>query len=72
MKTQKVMMDGKEIEIVLELSDEEKDDTFLIDDINSNGLLEDTLDLEEILGKTKELNDTLENTRKINIGEVNE
>ena len=72
MKTQKVMMDGKEIEIILELSAEEKDDTILIDNIDSDDLLEDTLDLEEILGNTKRLNDELENTRKINVGEVNE
>lgn len=56
MKNEEIMVDGKKIDVVVELSSEEKEDMILIDE------LEETLDLGNVL----------EVTKKIDVGVFNE
>jgi len=51
MKEEEVIIDGKNIKIVTELSEDLKDDSLLIDD------LDNTLDLEKILEDTVKIED---------------
>ena len=49
METEKIIVDGKEIEVVVKLDEELKDDMILLNE------LEDTLDLENIISETKKI-----------------